>query len=1499
MHPNSTHSLQRLSPEASDAWPKDIRQPRLALFLQTRWLACLALLLVAASVAFVVLAGATPANIKTMALSSEPLFAAVGGDKPTMTLALSVEFPTVGAQYVAAQGANTDATYSNLNEYLGYYDAEACYTYNKAPTEAPTTGFTSSDYKRFDRVGPATSRMCADAFSGNFLNWASNSAIDMLRLALSGGDRYIDTPDLTILQRAVIPNGDPVCMWNSGNFPAKQLNRNGSSSGAYWGAIPLAMKTQAGTNDVWVANTLNQIFFGTSATGTCGSTGAYTLGGGSAAGQTGPVVNPYATGPTGLTSFTGGTLCAAENAACSFSGVREVLYGAIGLSSGWITFPASNGFTCSNNMTGLFIDPGPGIAKACYTRAYTGSWTPVTTGTLNNDGFFYSRVQVCNNSAGVLQDDRDYKLCTQYPNGKFKPTGSIQKYSDQLRLAAFGYLMDQTRSADPIPGRYGGVLRAPMKFVGAKTFTESGQDNTVPGGNPNAEWNVTTGVFNANPDSDTTQAVPISGVINYLNKFGRTGPVVGRYKIYDPVGELYGEALRYLQGLGPTPSAISNTTAVMYDGYPVYTNWTDPFGGTRTSTSDYSCLKSNIVVVGDVNTHDSNLLITRAANGPSNIQDFGAWKNTVTSYEANSPMGYIDGQTISRITGNPNIPNLLPQTTAGAYQVLTGQAYWARTHDIRGSGWTAGIGPVLQRPGLRVKSFFFDVNENGSSNDPTYRQNLNQFFTSAKYGGFEADPSNVGGKPYNIYGNPFKRQDGTNDNNVWQDSLNPKDAASYYRNSSARAVLGAFDSIFSRASSKARSIATTGTSSKQLGPSGASIFQGAFDTSDWSGDVLSIPIIVTATNVVTVGAAGWSAATRLGAMASPASTRNIVVGRSGTSPSPTATSFSWAAIDNTLQVALSKITSASIPDVLGQDRLNYLKGDRSKEGAPFRPRSKLLGDIVNSGTAYSGAPSTAITPNTTAYASFFTANAARTPALFVGANDGMMHSFNANTGDELFGYIPSWMGPKLAALTDASYNNNHQAYVDATPVVAEAQIGSAGIASDWKTVLVGGTGAGGQGVYALDVTNPSAFSAANVLWEFTQLDDASMGYVLGRPQILKLRTSAPLASIATYRWFALVASGVNNHLTPDASGTNYSDGNPALFLLALDKPVGTAWSATGSTPNYYKLTLPVDSTLSVNSAAGVAPGLINFSATFGPVRELAQVYMGDLHGKVWKLDFTQRGAIDWTFDKLSYFKKGSSPALAYPMFIAQTSAGAVQPITSAPTVVSGPVVGGINTAYLSFGTGKFLENADKTSSLQNSFYTIYDNGSASADSSPVGNSAISGRARLQMGTANATTGVVTVGAFKAGRPLTNTDLTQRSGWYFDFPTSGERSVATAGLIGDFVEVSTLIPASAGAAGSCTAAGGSGASYELNVDTGNGVSRISTVGLLGEPLLLDLLGATTYTVSTTTGRRIKTVVSQNIYVGSTGVSAAKTTTTTYVAGRLSWRQINNYLDLHSP
>ncbi|MGI4777787.1 MAG: pilus assembly protein [Janthinobacterium lividum] len=1430
---------------------------RLARRLPTRrgWLWLVAMIPALAVLAtFTASSQTAPPAFRSIALAGDPLYATTSGDKPALALALSVEYPTVGAQYTP--GGSSDATYANTNEYIGYYDAESCYLYNNTPSETPDTALsqTASDLKRFYRSGAATSRMCADAFSGNFLNWASNSAIDMLRLALSGGDRYIDRTDLTVLQRAVIPNGDPVCMWNSSNFPAKQLTRGGGASGrAYWGAVPLSMATTASssTSDIWVGNTLDRIYFGMARDGSCSDPTSYRLG------AAGPQFFS-GTRPAETTS------CASEGGTCSFTGTREVWYGA---NNSWQVGNFTGGTPCTN---AVFGDPVPGTAKACYSR----SRQSTTTTALNAEGFFYARVQVCDlTSAGALNDNRSYTFCTRYPNGNYKPGGAVQKYSDQLRLAAFGYLLDQTDSSSG--GRYGGVLRAPMKYVGNKTFDIYGQDNTPTAGNAKAEWDANTGVYKLNPDTDS---MGISGVINYLNKFGRTG-TKGRYKIYDPVSELYYETLRYMQGLQPSTLAVSNITDAMKDGFPVFPDWRspaelDPYAG-RSSTGNYACLKSNIVVIGDINTHDGNRYpSTDVAN---NIPNLNYWTTVVGDFERNTVRTYTDGLNVTRTTGNPNTANSSPRTDA-----IVGYSYWAHTHDIRSTDWSE---TARQRPGLRVKTFLFDVNEYGAQNVASTRRNSNQFFTSAKYGGFESDSSGENGKPYNAYGNPFRRQDGTADNNVWQKSTSPGEASTYYLQSSASDVLSAFDKIFSEASTDARSIAGTAITGQKL-TQGDNIFQGSFDTRTWSGDLQAFAIATDTTQNVSVSsAASWSASAQLAALPTPNTSRNIVVGNNGATTTTTATAFLWDSIGDDLKAMLNKASpTATVSDGLGKARLDFIRGANSREGTTFRVRNnKLLGDIVNSGVVYSGAPSATVTSST--YAAFRTENLARTPAVFIGANDGMLHAFEAATGNELFGYIPSWVRSKLSLLSGTDYIGNHQSYVDATPAVAEAEVGSAGTQADWRTVLVGGTGPGGRGVFALDVTNPTAFNASKVMWEFTQNDDADMGFVVGRPQILKLRTNASTAATPVYKWFAVVASGVDNYVN-DGAGIYSTSGKPALFLIGLTGPTGPTTRRWIKNVDYFKVSFPVNETL----AATVAPGMINFEATAGPQREVRYIFAGDLHGNMWKLDFSTGSTDDWNVLKLSPFVKGNTP---YPLYIAKNAAGVVQPISMAPTLVAGTRSTSI---YVAFGTGKYLETDDRTSSASNSFYVINDNGTATFDDAN-GVAAVSGRGRLKQGAADTGTGVVSVGTFVWGRATSDGDTTQRSGWYYDYPVAGERQITGAVLSGSVLIFGSLIPGATGGANACGVSGGSGNEYRLGVDDGNGSYRVSRVGILGQPIVVDL-AQTIEETSNSTGRRTRTITSQVVRQGSSGIDTGNTDQTKkiIVAGRLSWRQINNYNDL---
>lgn len=87
-----------------------------------------------------------------------------------------------------------DNTYVHDYDYVGYFDFALCYSYVSDIFEAVA---------RRDSV----SRKCASGqWSGNFLNWATMTRIDLVRQVLYGGYRYKDQPSRTVLERSYLPS---------------------------------------------------------------------------------------------------------------------------------------------------------------------------------------------------------------------------------------------------------------------------------------------------------------------------------------------------------------------------------------------------------------------------------------------------------------------------------------------------------------------------------------------------------------------------------------------------------------------------------------------------------------------------------------------------------------------------------------------------------------------------------------------------------------------------------------------------------------------------------------------------------------------------------------------------------------------------------------------------------------------------------------------------------------------------------------------------------------------------------------------------------------------------------------------------------------------------------------------------------------------------------------------------------------------------------------------
>lgn len=453
-----------------------------------------------------------------------------------------------------------------------------------------------------------------------------------------------------------------------------------------------------------------------------------------------------------------------------------------------------------------------------------------------------------------------------------------------------------------------------------------------------------------------------------------------------------------------------------------------------------------------------------------------------------------------------------------------------------------------------------------------------------------------------------------------------------------------------------------------------------FTGDDWSGDLIKYSI----------GANGektklWGAKDKL------PSSRNIkMFSADGVSKLK---DFEWGNLDDMQRAMLNRNADDNgNVDAEGASRISYLKGSRAKEGkvtGTFRQRgSGVLGDIVNSSPVLVGAPSywTSFADGiegAASYGSFKSANANRQPVVYVGANDGMLHAFNANTGVEMFAFVPSAVIPDLYRLTAQNYNSGgHHFYVDGAIVMSDVYFDEA-----WHTVLVGTLGAGGKSLFALDITDPENI---RLLWENTydandETGLASLGYTLPRPYIARLYSG---------QWAVVTGNGY--------SGTE----NGQAALMIFDMKTGAV----------LKSLAVVGDTSKPNGLSSVMLSDYNSDG----VAEYA--YAGDLQGNLWRFDLFPTSVS--SSDSIDPFKHGGDGGISdssvytsqfkvsyggKPMYSAKSSESGTpaQPITAPPVLVRHPT----SLGYLViFGAGKYFETGDSIAnhSQSMSVYGIWD-----------------------------------------------------------------------------------------------------------------------------------------------------------------------------------------------
>ncbi|QIL91513.1 hypothetical protein GNX18_18285 [Microbulbifer sp. SH-1] len=687
-------------------------------------------------------------------------------------------------------------------------------------------------------------------------------------------------------------------------------------------------------------------------------------------------------------------------------------------------------------------------------------------------------------------------------------------------------------------------------------------------------------------------------------------------------------------------------------------------------------------------------------------------------------------------------------------------------------------------------------------------------------------------------------EDGLSDTDVMKNA-GALGGGGVYDASNAAELKVTFNQIISKVHAIVGSSSSVAFNSTSLEADSA-IYAAKFDSGDWSGE-LSALAIDSAGNISTT--ASWEAGTILDQSAP--SSRTLLTYKSGTGGVAfTATGLDFTGADGSAELDLNINTSTgvSVADNRASERVDYLRGDRTKEGNgsdEFRQRGSRLGDIVNSTPVYVGEPvskwENAEFPEASSYAAFKSGKASRTPMVYVGANDGFLHGFNASTtgsnaGKELIGYLPSVLAStetELGLHALSSQNYLHKYYVDGTPTVGDAYINSA-----WKTVLVGGLSGGGKGYFALDISNPSSFSEANagsiVLWEFTDSSNTNLGYSYSRPQIGRMSNG---------KWAAIFGNGYNSHT-----------GDAGLFIVYLD---GTGHvylsTSTGSQADKNGLSTPaiIDTDLD---------GTID------------RIYAGDLRGNMWAFDVETNAK--WT--------SGVATGTVNKLF---TATG--EPITGAPLVARNTANenGASPNLLVTFGSGQYLTDADTANTAAGGFYAVSDNGTYNL-----------GKSNLESRTIGTKNVSQSSGGVISHRTLSGAELnwSNKSGWYISLvagisPDGGERVTTRPDLLRNVLFFNTLIPT-----GQVCSAGGYGWLMSVDVRTGlapseyavydannDGVIDSADMGVVGEmvnegiPNKPGFLGGKRQYTSTSAG----TINDRDINVGGGDRE-----------GRLSWEEM---------
>jgi type IV pilus assembly protein PilY1 len=1310
-----------------------------------------------------------------------------------------------------------DIRYKPSITYFGYFDSGKCYTYGNG---------------MFSPTSITTTKTCSGNWSGDYLNYLTTSRADALRKVLYGGYRYVDTATQTVLSRAYISTDahtwgkeyssiavdgydlskyTPYSVPTLGSYTLFANNSQGTNEATFppllrvlpniagvrifgWVSREVTQGGLTATNtsfkDITVAPTdyavrvevcktnyletncklypngqykptgilhdygeSNQMYFGLM-TGTYQNNlqgGAIRKAMGSFANEIDASTGIFGT-KSGTTYVKGGIIGTLDGLKLSPVGCGSMILQTNGNCANWgnplaeMMFESMRYFSGTPTPTTNYLSGG---ADTTLLLSGLTTWTDPYSATPNANATPNPTYPKCSKPFETLFSDVNPNYDSDLPGSSFAVTAPSTPTTalKTLDVTALGGTIWTADVGGSKSINIGEVLTINDSAPTAKTASSFGSIRGLP------EEPTKQGTYNA-------AAVALFGNTNPITSIGNQRvqtfsialsstlpriqmPVNGGTITLLPFGKVAASGVTeqitgfYIDSLYNMTGQPSNTSVNGGRAQAVFRVVFDDCG--QGCDYDMDAIVLYTVAVNALGTLDVTLQTVYSVSG------------------AESHMGY----TISGTTHD----GIYLEVTGGGSQTTTTR-YSLDTPLAQFPGSCVGITTCALLPGRKTNSVIVNGSDthtrNFSASTTTSIANLqNPLWYAAKWGGFGDSTNTTSSAP--VTGQWDSIKSGTPDN--------------YFLVTNASTLKTQLAKAFNQILQKNSAVAAPAVIQSAGTTVSSATYLTNLSVASWSGDLTKTTVTYTKSGTTTTATTvqNWVASQKMPAFA----LRNIMMATQGGTGLQ---SFNYG--------NLSTLTYATVPlqSTLTSAQVDYIRGDTSNEAAvnntdtsKFRKRASLIGDIVGSGPVVVSTamflPAVADSLNGTKgdYAAFKTTQASRRAQVYLGANDGMLHAFDAITGVETFAFIPTAVISNLNALSALTYNSDstlHKYFVDGPSVVSDVYLGTG-----WHTVLIGSLGAGGREIFALDITDPDKIK---LLWEFTSQNDADLGSTLSTPVIARLHSG---------EWGVIFGNGYNGN-----------NGIATLFVLDV---------ATGA-----KITKLATTTIAGNN--GLSSPVV-LDADSDGIADF--VYAGDLMGNLWRFDLIGTSTVLSDPTVAANYTVGFHTHPLYSAAVLSGSTSVVQSITAPPTAVGHPTGVG---AIVIFGTGRYFASADKANTDLQTLYGVWDKQIVAGVSVPP--TTALDRSKLQMQSITSQASAVSGAFTNVVRVVSQTavDWSTKSGWYLDLSLGGsllgERLTDPMVIAGSVLFASTRTPST----DVCTP-GITGWTYGLDPTTGGRTS----------------------------------------------------------------------------